>query len=662
VSLGRSDLTTQPDATGTSFTWLGPIDTLHVDQTVEIRIDPANGGLWGDPPDGSTGPGGELWEDQWSLIKVSRLRHSRFLGRITDISPVLEGDIITSTITCVGRTASFGNLFGGDILWPQESEYARVSRIAAMVPAPFSLINNGNPGMTLAARQPQHATLLAILQEMAGWTAALVWEDGSGAIHYDGAPVRSNTPTGLTLAANEILDGVQWSQVSGRYVTGLSITYGTNDPQDVLVVGDGATPVVTSLATVTDAQYLADIILSRWGLANFYDIDELLTRAIICSPETWDQALSIQPGYVVETEGVGSAPGYPEGQSGRFFIEGWRETFDRSARGIPSHIIGFSVSDYDRFRVAPEAPTSVAVTSTPSGTTEYGTARTIAAVVTMYPQDGEPGPATAGKVSLYNGATRIGNPLTPDANGRVSWAIGGSVLNAGGVTLSARYVGVKGATSDSEGTVSFTVSKAATRSVLAVSSSAPVATTTVTLTATITNLNNSATVTGSVQFQYQRNGGAWTTSATKALNGGKATHTWTVSNPNDTWFWRVVFLTSANHNSSYSSAVSVNPVKGDTTCAFSAPSSVKSGNDATLSATVRGNASGTGTPTGTVEFQYYNAGEWITAATRTLDATGYCRYTWTSGVPSFTWTWRARYAGSSNFNADASASKTIDVY
>lgn len=657
LTFGRSDLTTQPDSNVASFEWLGPVDTLLIDEQVTIRIDPAFGGPWGTPPDGATGPGGEIWEDLWSVAEVSRVKTVRFTGKITDIVPVLENGSLTSRITCIGRLTESGNVFIGDTPWPSETEAARVARIKALCANNVTIIDRGNPGYVVAARDVDRQTALTLLQEMAGWTGALVWEATTGEIVYDGSQVRSNKNSVLLLEPDQIMDGVEWRQSSDRHVTGLTIAYGTADPQAVLVVGDGTSPVVTRLATSVDAQALSELIMSRWASPDFYDINEIATSAILCSTEQWDAVLLLEPGQVIETIGVSSDPSYVGTQAGRWYVEGWREIFDRTDGGIPTHDIGFSVSEYDRFRPPIEVPTVTTTTITPTGTREYGTARTVSTVV----QDVDSNAVNQGIVSLYYGAPLVGAAKTVDANGAASWSLAGDVLKAGSATLTVRYDGVRNVYGASAGSVTVSVQAAATATTLTVSDSTPPTITPVTFTATVRNTGNTTAVTGSVSFQYSRNGGGWTTASTKALNGSKASYTWNANNPDDTWSWRAVFIANANHKASTSASVGVNPFQGSSTTTISGPSSVKDGAKFTLTGKTKGTLSNQQTPTGSIVFEYSNAGDWIVAATKGLDSNGVAEYALTAGVPSFNWVWRARYTGSTNTNPSTSASKTVDV-
>jgi hypothetical protein len=242
--------------------------------------------------------------------------------------------------------------------------------------------------------------------------------------------------------------------------------------------------------------------------------------------------------------------------------------------------------------VAPAATTTSAVTLS-SVTAVYGQPVTLSATVSNTQTAATP----AGTVGFYSGATEVGTAAV-GPGGIATLTV--STLSLGKHALTASYSdpAVNFAPSASPAPVYVTIGKAGTSTALAASTATPVFGQAVTFTATVAAVAPSiATPTGSVTF---RDGS--TTLATVSLSGGAASFTTSkvaVGGHSITATYNGTFSFTASGPAT--SAVSVSP---DTTTAV-VTSSVASpvyGQAVTLTARVKAAAPGAGTPTGTVSF------------------------------------------------------------
>lgn len=554
---GRADAGVQSEAPSVTFDWLGPLSypaaggpqDLAVGLPLRLEIGGAGGGEWDD-----------VWDDLWSPAPPAGWpaipRTVRFTGRISDLRPSADEDTMVTQVTAVGTLAEIAQYEVGATPWPQQAESARVAAIDTEVP--YTFVNGGGTPVVLAL-DVDHRGALEILQDMAGWTGAVVWEDGQGRLQYTSAAARSAaSPAGAPVVpATSILAPVEWDQAVGNVVNDVTVLYGPLDPQAAFhtshaasVARYGVRPVTiaTSLANLADAQVLAGLVLVHWALPA-WDAPQITVPMSGIDPALWAALVALDLGKVILTDGVTSSPNLPAGSQGRWLVEGWHEEWDRNDAGAMRHTLQFAVSDFDRWTDTGQLGTTTTAVAAPS-TAPQGTP--IAVTATVKDETTAAVPA-GGRVEVWDGSTLLGSG-TLAAGGTVTINVTPAV---GARVLGVRYVGTAAYESSSVN-VPVTVTAVTTATVVLTASDYDVhAGDDVVFTATVTP----ATAAGTIQFEYQRDGSAWTvwSGHDQPVVGGVARATWGTGTAGHDYVWRAHYLPAAGEalNSPYSASKAV---------------------------------------------------------------------------------------------------------
>jgi hypothetical protein len=234
--------------------------------------------------------------------------------------------------------------------------------------------------------------------------------------------------------------------------------------------------------------------------------------------------------------------------------------------------------------VSPTTPTTTTLTATPSSPQPFGTSVTLKATVSP--------DAATGSVQFEDGSTDIGGPVDVVGGGVAS--TGTSTLPVGTHTLKAVFTPTAGnGYGGSSGTAPFTVTKAATSTVLTTTPASPVVYgTAVTLKASV----SPTTVAGTVQFRY----GSTDVGSPVTVTGGKAS-TGTSALPAGDDEIHAVFTptTSASYEGSTGTAPFTVTKANTTTSLATTPTSPQfAGTSVTLEASVVPSAAA-----GTVQFE-----------------------------------------------------------
>jgi hypothetical protein len=524
--------------------WVGTTVTLPDDAVV------AQIGYRITATDGTTP---EVRTSQWSAQVTSEAHtaRTRFVGTITDLSSQVAGPLLQTQVQCIGMLAKFGERYIGDAPFPVETDAARAARIAGLVGGDF--LPNGSTKVTLIPRDVDRRKAVDVLRDQAGSTGALLWEAPDGTVHYDASEARAlGESTPPRLAGSEIIIDAEWRQEMSRFIPRVLVEYGV-DPGEgaekpIYATGVGTeTKINTELNDAASAKLVGDLIVRRWGNPRIWDAPRVHTTTEILTTGGYEALLALEPGDVLETELMASTPEV-SGPTGRWFVEGWTETWDRRGDGQPLvHEISLSVSDYQRFTLEGEdpglrieAPATWIFDSPPV---------TVTAVVDSTINEGT--------ITLFMDGREIGKPTKP-VGGRVSWQVNTGQTPVGTRPLDARFSGVFAywkadqafkdvtVTPKVGANVAFTVTPTTVRN-------GSVAT----LAASVVNTAGKPAA-GRVTWQYSANGGAsWTDWYTDRLVSGRVSRAWTGNGPDYSWQWRARYLPDANQGLEASTSVAV---------------------------------------------------------------------------------------------------------
>lgn len=386
----------------------------------------------------------EVRISEWSarLGKPEHDERVRFRGTITDLSATIAGDTLQTAVQATGMLARFGDHYIGDTPWPVETDKARADRIATLLPAQTSFIPNGTPQVNLNARDVDRKKAADCLREQAGWTGSLLWETPDGTVRYDGSEQRglSEMPP-PRLAGSEIVQDPEWKQDMSRFITKVIVEYGL-DPGEgaerpVATSGDGLveTKINTELSDAVSAQLVADLIVRRWGKPGIWDAPRVHTTTEILTAGGYESLLALNPGDTLETDMMADSPAVL-GPVGKWFLEGWTETWDRRSKNGPLvHELLLSVSDYRRFTIVGEDPVLAL-----SGPESWVFGRTPGPTITATVDPS----INSGTIVLYCDNRQVGAPKAP-VGGVVTWALTGKEIPVGVSTrLVASFSGVFG--------------------------------------------------------------------------------------------------------------------------------------------------------------------------------------------------------------------------
>jgi len=274
------------------------------------------------------------------------------------------------TATAVGPLAALGYRKIGDVPWPQESGVARAAHILAAAGVGFRV--EGETDLQVLARDVDSQPAAGLLDELAAWTGAAVFDTPSGQVVYQSLDARTTvrpyrwtdapdamtwddldpalswdgdpptladwvSPSGaVVLPCDVVAWEPEWTSSESEVINQASVSYGPADPQDVLELADSASIALhntrywqqsTQLATLADATALAGHVVTtraweRWQLAPVtVDLDLLddTTRAavlgLVCGDPVVVEGLP-QPAPAVDWSGI---------------VEGW--TFTQTGQG-----------------------------------------------------------------------------------------------------------------------------------------------------------------------------------------------------------------------------------------------------------------------------------------------------------------------------------------
>ena len=437
IRLGRESPNSQADANTCTFGLIGQLPVeARMNAPVEVFLAWGQGGIWSD-----------IWEKYWSTDIVTGdpdERLTRFVGRVTDLNPVSESGGLHTELVATGRLGDLGRVKSGWYVYPEETEEARVDRLA--IEAADAGVDLGGRGYSwhMAKREIGTASLLDILYDTAT-AGGVVHETIEGAVQFDNWSARSAAQPVLYLSPSDLEDSVGWSQQIDAFIQRAVIRYGTpaegNSEQPQVIVGKRAwgrpeTVISTFLRDPADATQFGNLVLSRWGDQGAFEAPVLNVLASLVPADTWDALTSLTVGDVIVTTGVTSTPApLPQG-GGEWFVEGWSEVFDKTGSRL-AHRVALAVSDRQRFRPDLGDPVTIGDVAVTPQDAMFGVARTVTArLSTVYGQAVDRGP-----VRLLEGNREIGYLKTPTTTGAVTFALGGNQLTVGSHVLTLAYSG-----------------------------------------------------------------------------------------------------------------------------------------------------------------------------------------------------------------------------
>ena len=556
---GRADPGQQPEAPSVTFGWLGPLTfnygeipvSLAVGAHVSLSYDQGGGGTWTD-----------VWEDLWSPELPAGLELIPFVpvftGRISDLSAETDATDLITQVTAVGVTAEADLLPVGFLTLVQETEAERVQRVKDQ--ASFEVVNDGNTEWLVLSRDPEVATLVQALQELAQSTGAFLWEDGYGRLRYQGSLDRLASSVTFPLTDDLVLAPVKWDQISGNLWTEVQVVYGPPVASPALrphvtaisanqSSGGQVIRLESVLVTEEDAETYAALIIRHWG-EPFWDAPQILVDMPLLSAPAWGALIQANINDLLNIQGVTSVPSVPSGQ-GSWIVEGWAMTYDRDEKGRLQHSRQYGVSDRDRW--SNEALSTVTTATATPASAPFGTVFTVTS--TTLDSNGAV-VAAGGTVEVWDGTALLASGLVGAGGVAVILA---TPKDTGTRTLVARYAGTN-LLQPSEGTVRVDVTEVTTVTV-SMTGTSPVkgGVDKVTLKATVSN----TLATGSVEWSYNRDGGGWNvwTGNDSPVVDGKASATWSPSSSQgDPWQWRAKYVPTpgAPFNTATSAAITVN--------------------------------------------------------------------------------------------------------
>lgn len=289
----------------------------------------------------------DLTDELLAALDLPEGARARFLGRV--VSPVVTPGTGLATVVAVSARARAARIPIGDTPWPSELDGARAARILTEAVAADATLTLGalDPGtVVVVARDVDRQLVGALLDDLAAYTGADLWQARGGALSWRDARARENIPVSVTFLASEVLAGTSWAQDLDGLLNDLTVAYGLPylDPvtgiltQAVTRVVDAAAQgpelgvgvlaayVGTPIETEADAaRYARDTVgrrsRPRWRLP---DLAVDVLRTVI--PAGRGALLAAEPGLVVRVEGL---PTTGPLSVAEFFLEGWTEVIDR---------------------------------------------------------------------------------------------------------------------------------------------------------------------------------------------------------------------------------------------------------------------------------------------------------------------------------------------
>lgn len=324
ITHGRTNMGVQPDAPTASFTWLGTTCPIAIGDTIEILLDLPVAGThrtWGD----ANANWGSLGIS-WSGAEISRV--PRFTGKVATVQALeAAGDVQEWAVGCVGHQAGLGAVLV-NLNRPAESDHDRVRAICAAAGIPVSIV-----GLVENQLLPDsiYRDALGALQEVAAWTAGLIWQSRDGTMVY-GTPDHRTGPAQGILPESATLDGVEWDQGITQIVNHLVVTFGDPETQNTYRDDDSIAQwgfrhaeQSTKLALEQDADIFGQTIIIRRAQP-YWSMPGVVVNSIDCTDSEYWQLNSLAVGVGVLIP-IPAEPG-PIGTQTTWTVEGWQEVWD----------------------------------------------------------------------------------------------------------------------------------------------------------------------------------------------------------------------------------------------------------------------------------------------------------------------------------------------
>ena len=298
------------------------------------------------------------------------------------------------TVTAAGSLAALGYRVVGDTPWPEEPGVTRAARILGSSGVRTWRVE-GETDLLVLARDVDSQPAGGLLDELASWTSAAIFDTPDGAVVYQALASRtrikpwmwSDTPDAYTwgtldpalswdgpppsigdwdsptsgvpvvLPCDAVLWEPAWTSSESDVINHVRVSYGAADPQDAVDVADNASIVAhnrrdwvldTGLATLADAIAAAAHVLSTRAVER-WELDEVTVDLALLDAPTRAAVLGLVCGDTVIVAGL-PQPAPAIDWSG--IVEGW--TFNQSAEG--STVVGqmvLALSDPMRSLVVP---------------------------------------------------------------------------------------------------------------------------------------------------------------------------------------------------------------------------------------------------------------------------------------------------------------------
>jgi hypothetical protein len=289
---------------------------------------------------------------------------------------------------------------------------------------------------------------------------------------------------------------------------------------------------------------------------------------------------------------------------------------------------------------------NASVTTASASPTAVVAGQSIALTATVAPAVGT-SPVPTGNVQFMNGGTAVGSPVAL-SNGIA--VLNTTSLPVGMLSITAVYQGDSNYAGSTSTAITVDVSQASSTTTVTVTPNPSGLGQSVTLKATIAPVSPGAgTPTGTVNFYNNVS----TLLGTETLSSGVATLTTTALALGANSI-TAIYQGDTNFITSTSPAVTANVLQASTTTLIAAPTMAVTGQPVTLSATVAA-SSGSGTPTGTVDF--FNGSTSLGTATLTAGTASLTTMSLVVGSPSLT----AVYSGDTTFAGSTSSATTVTV-
>lgn len=312
-------------------------------------------------------------------VTIQAYSVNRFTGRVSDLTvthATTGGDqepYTTVTITAMGNLARLGNYWTGDAGYAAETLDVRADNILGATPLTYTI--EAEPDVALTAYTGGLASVQDLMAQLCEWTGATVYDKPDGSVYFESYTRRGYTysdaawdeltgawssysgtwvdqynpttsaPAPVSLPAGAVVWEPVWTATTNTVLNDVTISYGTNDPQDTIQLTDStsislfgtrAIELVTGLETSDDATNRAQLVLTsqsqqRWQLGTVEVLMDELTsiqRTAVLALTSGDRVLVTdlpQPAPYTQFIGV---------------VEGWGETYTPG-----EHRLSLSLSD-----------------------------------------------------------------------------------------------------------------------------------------------------------------------------------------------------------------------------------------------------------------------------------------------------------------------------